>query len=275
VLVGLSFPSCSKEKLEAQIPAYIAIDHFNLTTNTSTQGSASEKIVDAWVYVNDDLLGVYTLPAKIPVLAEGVRNLKIYAGIKENGIGSTRVRYLMYTPYDEQVNFVVGETITINPDITYQSSLQFPFLEDFENASLPFSYHANSDTDLTKSAIDVFEGDFSGRVFLTPSMSFFEMQTTTLTSLPTNGAPIALEFDYKCNETMLVGIYAGTEQLSLVFINPTTSWNKIYVNLTGIVSSRPNAGSYKVYFGILDVPSLPFLTANPELYFDNMKIVHF
>ncbi|HRC92920.1 MAG TPA: hypothetical protein PLQ16_12225, partial [Bacteroidia bacterium] len=34
-------------------PAYIQIDTINLTTNLTTQGSASHKIVDAWVYVDN------------------------------------------------------------------------------------------------------------------------------------------------------------------------------------------------------------------------------
>lgn len=275
MLVGISFSSCSKDELEAQIPAYIAIDGFSLTTNYANEGSNSQKITDAWVYVNDDLIGVYTLPANFPVLAEGSRNLKIYAGIKENGIGSTRVRYLMYTPYDEQVVFEAGKTLTIHPAITYQSSVQFAWLEDFENASLPFTYHASSDTVINKSTLDIFEGNFSGRVSLTSSMDFFEMYSLSFTSLPTNGNPVALEFDYKTNETVLVGIYADTEQLGLVFINETDDWNKIYINLTTIIGTRPNASSYKVYFGIKDATSLPFLTSAPELYFDNMKIVHF
>lgn len=275
VLVGILFSSCSKEKLEAEIPAYIAIDEFTLTTNYIVEGSNSANITDAWVYINDNLIGVYTLPAKFPVLVEGARNLKIYAGIKENGIGSTRTRYLMYTPYDEQVIFEAGKTLTINPQITYQPAVQFAWLEDFENASLPFTYHANSDTVINKSTLSVFEGNSSGRVSLTSSMDFFEMYAPDLTTLPTNGLPIALEFDYKNNETMLVGIYAGSEQLSLVFINPSDDWNKIYINLTNVVNSRPNTGSYKVYFGIFDAVTLPFVTSRPELYFDNLKIVHF
>jgi hypothetical protein len=275
VLVGISFSSCSKDQLAAQIPAYIVIDHFSLTTNYLTQGSESENITDAWVYINDDLIGVYTLPAEIPVLAEGSRDLKIYAGVKENGIGSTRVRYLLYTFYNEDVTFVSGETLTINPEITYNSSAQFAWLEDFENASLPFTYDANSDTIINKSTSNIFEGAFSGKVSLTSSMNFFEMYTPNFNTLPTNGLPVTLEFDYKTNETMLVGIYADTEQLSLVFINPTDDWNKIYINLTTIIGSRPNASNYKVYFGIFNSLTLPFLTSSPELYFDNMKIVHY
>lgn len=274
-LVGISFSSCSKDKQEAAIPAYIAINNFTLTTDYINEGSASENITDAWVYLNDNLVGVYQLPAKFPVIQTGNYNLKIFAGIKENGIGSTRVRYLLYSNYEEQVLLEKGVTLTVNPAIGYQSIAQFPWIEDFEGASLSFTYHAQSDTTIDKSTLNVFEGSYSGRASLTATMDYFEMQSPVLTNLPKNGNLIFLEFDYKINETLLVGVYAGTDQLSLVFLNPTEDWNKIYINLTNLITSTASASSYKVYFGILDTPSNPFVIDNPELYFDNIKIVHF
>jgi len=45
--------SCNKEE---PIPAYIHIDKIDLKTNYSIQGSNSHKIIDAWIYVDDQLL---------------------------------------------------------------------------------------------------------------------------------------------------------------------------------------------------------------------------
>ncbi|PKP42675.1 MAG: hypothetical protein CVT95_12425, partial [Bacteroidetes bacterium HGW-Bacteroidetes-12] len=155
--------SCSKDKFEAKIPSYITIDKFTLSTNFATQGSNSESITDAWVFINDDLIGTFELPARFPVLKEGVFTIKIFAGIKDNGVSQQRRRYLLYAPHEEQVNLVPGNELTITPSISYNPDAKFAWLEDFEGASTSFSYHANSDTIINKINTGVFEGSYSGK----------------------------------------------------------------------------------------------------------------
>ena len=77
ILIGIIFNSCSKADYEATVPAYISVPSITLTTDYATQGSASSKITDAWVFVNDDLVGVYELPATFPVLKEGNQTVKV------------------------------------------------------------------------------------------------------------------------------------------------------------------------------------------------------
>jgi hypothetical protein len=274
IFVGINFSSCSKKDLEATIPSYIAIDDISLTTTYVSEGTNSEKITDAWVFINDDLIGVYELPAKIPILKEGSYDLKIYAGIKENGISGTRSRYLFYTPHEEKITLIKDKVLTISPQVTYTSSTNFVWLEDFENASLSFTYDANSHTMIDKVTTEVFEGVNSGKVFLSSTMDFFEMHSPSFTSLPTNGDLIYLELNFKTNEPILMGIYADTDQLAHVYLNTSTSWNKIYINLTDIIGSKPYASSYKLFFGMQDSPSNPFGVSNPEFYIDNIKLIH-
>ena len=129
------FSTCSKDKFEATQPVYITVEDFTFTTDPLNQGSNSSNISDAWIYINDDLVGAYELPATIPVLREGNVELKVFAGIKDNGINASRKRYVMYDPHVEQVNLVKGESFTVEPSITYNPAVQFPWLEDFENVS--------------------------------------------------------------------------------------------------------------------------------------------
>ena len=68
-------------------PAYIKINDIELNN------SSTDKITDAWVYIENQLQGVYELPAKFPVLETGVKEIRIKAGIKNNGISSSRVFY--------------------------------------------------------------------------------------------------------------------------------------------------------------------------------------
>ena len=101
------------------MPAYIKIDTIKLDTYYPEQGSKSANITDAWVYVNDNLVGVFELPALLPVLHRGPNKLQIYPGIKLNGISSTRVPYPFYQPvvYDD-FNFVEDSVHEMNNVVT-------------------------------------------------------------------------------------------------------------------------------------------------------------
>lgn len=269
LIIGLLFFSCKKENIQSTLPAYITIDAFQLTTDYLTQGSNSANITDAWVYINDNLQGVYELPATFPVLKEGAVELKIYAGIKNNGIGATRARYTPYQPYVKTVTLEKQKTLKITPQVTYFSNIKFPWIEDFESAGTSITYHPASDTIVNKSAIDVFEGTSSGRVFLTSDMIFFEAISPSFTDLPTDGKPIFLEMNFKTNHPLKVGVYAGATQIALYGLNTTTTWKKIYFDLTETIATNPGASSINVFFGFA------VETSNPEVYFDNIKLVHF
>ena len=273
-IIGITFFSCSKESYEAQTPTYISIDSIILSTNYSIEGSASSNITDAWVYINDDLVGVYTLPARFPTLKEGVANLKVYGGIKDNGIAATRTRYLLYDPHEEQVNLVKGETLNITPTITYKTGATFPWLEDFENASLSFLYTAGADTIINKVSNEVREGAFSGQVFLDPGMDFFEATCPAISTVPRTGSPVYLELEFKTNEPLVVGVFLGVNQIRIITLNTTTEWKKIYINLTDVINNNPAVADMKVFFGIKSDASNPFGVISPEFYVDNLKLVH-
>jgi len=273
-IIGITFFSCSKENYEAKIPAYISINQIILSTNLVTEGSSSSNITDAWVYIDNDLVGVFELPAKFPVLKEGSANLKVFAGIKDNGINNPRTRYLLYAPYEEQLNLVKGETLEINPAVSYASGVNFAWLEDFENASLSFLYSSGSDTIINKQSTDIKEGAFSGQVFLDANMDFFEATSSTFTTIPHNASPVYFELDFKTNEPLVVGIYIDTGQFAWMTLNTTNTWKKIYINLTDVINTNPPSTELKVFFGIKSTAENPFGVTNPEIFIDNLKLVH-
>lgn len=274
LLAGLLFTTCSKDKFEAQVPSYVSIDAITLTTNYLTEGSASSNITDAWVFVNDDLVGVFELPTTFPIIQDGNVEIKVFAGIKNNGISDTRARYLMYDPYIAQVNLVKGETIKLNPEVSYNSDVKFKWMEDFENASLSFLYTTGSDTTVFKQSTIVKEGNNSGKVFLESTMDFFEATSIGYSDIPTSGLPVYLELDFITNEPVLIGIYHDSNQYALVNLNVTDDWRKIYIDLSSIVTAQPSS-EIKIYMGIMDTDSNPFITSNPEIYLDNIKLIHY
>lgn len=275
LFIGIVFCTCSKEKYEATIPTYITINDITLTTNQSTEGAATENITDAWVFVNEDLMGVYELPATFPVLKEGDVEIKVFGGIKDNGVSLHRKRYLMYDPYVQNVNLVPGEIIELNPTVTYNAGVQFKWMEDFENASLSFLYHPASDTVVFKQNNSINTGTYSGEVFLDAGMNFFEATSIAYNDIPRSLTPVYLEMDFKTNEPLLVGVYHDNEQYGVVTLNTTDEWTKIYINLTDVISYRQSNTAVKVFFGIQETSSNPFLTSNPNIFIDNIKLMHY
>ncbi|MBL4593887.1 MAG: hypothetical protein JKX68_08740 [Flavobacteriales bacterium] len=273
IILSIILSSCSKENYEAQLPTYISIDQITVTTDLATQGSSTSNITDAWVYVDDNLVGVFELPATFPVLKEGNVTMKVYAGIKDNGISSTRARYLLYDPHIEQLNLVKGETIKVNPNVTYASGAIFPWIEDFENPSLSFLYTTDSDTIINKQSTDVRDGVFSGQVYLDTGMDFFEATSIAFTTIPRNGRPVYFELDFKTNQELLIGIYLDTGKALYIVLKETSEWKKVYINLTGIINSLASSSEVKIFIGY-DVLANPFTATNPEIHLDNLKLVH-
>ena len=264
LMIVLVFASCQKEKA-GDIPAYLKIDNIVFDEINTTSN-----ITDAWVYINDQLQGVYELPAKFPVLEEEIQMVRIKAGIKVNGIASSRTANPFYTSYYENITFIPNETITITPIVNYLDSINF-FIEDFEGIGVNIEISAISDTTLLK----IVDGDNNyGAGVLTDSLFTFEISTDELKNLPQSGAPVFLELDYKSNTQFLVGVYVNYPQSviqkDLIWINPKQDWNKIYVNLTTTISEGINASSFKVFIGM----KRDFELEENKIYFDNIKVVY-
>ena len=258
--------ACQKEEGNT-IPAYLKIDTIALDENNTTTN-----ITDAWVYINDQLQGVYELPAKFPVLENDYQTLRIKAGIKSNGIASSRIAYPFYASFiDTAVLFTPNQTITVNPIVSYLESAHFS-LEDFEGAGVDLETTVISDTILLEFT-DSLGNQYGGGV-LNDSLITFEITTDELLDLPQAGAPVFLELDYKCNTEFLVGVYINFPQSvlqkDLLWINPKDDWNKIYVDLKPTISEGVGAESFKVFIGM----KRDFSLETNKVYFDNLKVVY-
>ena len=257
--------SCQKEETDA-IPAYLEIKEISLQDTTITQN-----ITDAWVYINDQLQGVYELPAKFPVLEEDVQSVRIKAGIKANGIASSRIAYPFYTSYFEDITLSPNKTINITPVVEFNREEEDIFIEDFEGVGVNLETTTISDTSL----LELVDGDNNyGVGVLNDSLFTFEIATDELTDLPQAGAPVILELDYKSNTQFLVGVYINypqsVVQKDILWITPKEDWNKIYVNLTTTISEGINATSFKVFVGM----RRDFSDSLNYIHFDNLKVVY-
>ena len=284
LFASMTFSSCNNFEGSQEIPAYIHVDTFLLTTNYEIEGAASHKITDVWLYIDNNLQGCYEMPATIPVLERGKHKITIYPGIKLNGISSTRTINPFYKPYIiEELELEEKVIDTIHPFTTYyskdESTLDFAFMDDFERQI--FVEDSNSsDTAIIRTDRDAPErwddefnnSHYSGYLWLGDTINNFCFTSTELRDLPNQGNSIFLEIDYKCTDLFEVGMYAKVSQMEiipLVYVNPSPTWNKIYINIGPTITDTKNAEYFKFYIaGMIDENS------EAEYYFDNLKLVY-
>jgi hypothetical protein len=275
VVIGM-FTSCEVFNPEEQIPSYIHIDKIDLNT-TSDQGTNSSKITDAWVYVDDQLIGAYELPATVPILFGGTHTVVIKPGIKVDGISATRAVYPFYKPYTASINLIPDSVITINPTLTYNTFTVFEWKEAFEDGGISIDKTLFSDTtiDKTSDITKVYEGSYSGVVHLDATHDFFQGLSLGSFILPSGDSPVFLELNYKTDALIKVGLYANSTsqimKLDVLYINKSATWNKIYINLNSAINrATNNPDDFQIYIEIQKDTD----ASSAEILFDNIKLVH-
>lgn len=274
-LLLISLGSCEKFSGDQSIPAYISIDSIFLVTDYSTQGSASHRVTDVWVYVDNEFLGAYEMPARFPVLQQGKKKILIYPGIKKNGIAATRASYLFYGPIEKEGVLTPDSTLRLGRlQATYLSSTRFVWREDFEDVALSIDTTSRSSAwiTLTNTPDSTYEGVHSARVVLDNDHDFFEAQCRDEYKIP--NSPVWLEMNYKISNSLVIGVvlYASSTlyQVPVITLNPTAGqWKKIYIDLTNSLQAYNGMLSYRVYMGTFKDPGLD----QAVLLLDNIKIV--
>ena len=279
IFILLVTNGCYKFEGDQTVPAYISIDSVSLDTYYPTEGTKSHKITDVWIYVNDNIVGAFELPAIFPVLAQGLNELEIRPGIKLNGISSTRVPYPFYEPIVyEDFNFIPDSTRKLsNPKAGYYQNLIFAWMEDFEGSGISIEENPASDTTIVK-VLRQNSPDpntkYAGAIYLTEDNPIYSGATNEAYAIPKQGSPVLMEIDYKINNYLATGLLirdpGGYVKVPLLILNHSADWNKIYVNLGPNLSLHPQASEYRVYFEA----GLDHDKNSSTMYLDNIKIIH-
>lgn len=267
----LAFGSCNIINPAEDIPSYIRVDSIAVFTDEATQGSASSNISDFWVTVDGEFLSGYQLGTKVPVLYDGLHTVSLRAGILLNGIGGTRVPYAVFGTFDTLVDLKPGFIHNIVPRVTYSGSTTFLLNENFDNNSLLFSTPVTSAPILVEP--NVYDGN-CGKVVLNALTTSLECTTIDSFDLPGATIPTYLEIDYLCDTEFSVGVKASTSlgplSYPLLSVRATSTWKKIYVNLTPITTQAQGARDWKIFI----TASLGLNEVSDTLRFDNIKLVY-
>lgn len=282
IISSLAFLGCEKFDPAEQIPSFIQINSIVLDTDYATEGSNSSKgIIDAWVYVESELIGIFELPATIPILHEGEKIINIYAGIKRNGISGNRVKYPMFDKYSITTTLVPDSIINLNPVVKYNPNVTI-FNEDFETGFLKLYDTSQSNVSLNNTSVstEIYEGKFSGIGNFGSSGTLFEIETdeASFDGLKWNNS-VYMELDYSTNHPITIGIsykkinQTNNTDLAYLTLVPTdsikTSWNKVYIDLSEV--TQPNSPFEDLNFFIGSQKTTE--TYEPKILIDNVKIV--
>ncbi len=262
-----------------KVPAYVEVQAISVTAGEA-QGGNSAKITDAWVHADDELIGVYEIPARVPILREGVSTITIQPAVKRNGMYDDRVRYPFYTAWEGPVTMVLKETSVLAPTVQYVPQAAF-WTEAFEEAGTNIQVTDNSDTTLQViSAAEhpdlVAYGTGCGGFVLDAAHPYLRMHTTM--DFEASSGAVYLELDHRNSIRFTVGMMfdagAGLQALPHVHIEPTgdgdgARWNKVYLDLSSAFN-QPLA-QRNIYIEA----SLPSGMAQGVVYLDNIKVVRF
>jgi hypothetical protein len=257
------------------VPAYVRIEKFDLTTSAG-QGTASERITEGWFYADGEFLGAYSLPADVPVIAEGNTEIIVFPGIKVNGIISSPDIYTLYDRYDINLDLKPTQIETISPETKYIDKSRFAFIEDFETSNAFIDdLDGNPETFVGLTDSVVFEGSRSAVIRLDAENPYIEVASLPVVEgIPTNNSPAFLEFNYKNNVEFGVGL-VGVDptnpggKVIILGLRAKDEWNKMYLELTpSLFASKLPA--YQILLSAFHD------SANEvsEIYLDNFKIVH-
>ncbi|MDX2361460.1 MAG: hypothetical protein QNK23_11685 [Crocinitomicaceae bacterium] len=292
ILIGLFLVvgSCVKNNPD---PAWIEVTDWQLEVNPNSPivnqdnypGILTENISDAWVYINSELIGVFELPFKIPVLYEGDVEITIYPAVLNNGISATKKIYPFLSPYVINTNLVKNEIHTFTPATHYYETVNFEII-DFEGsfAILDGSGLASLNSSSDPSVLDpAINGSSFGRILLDETDSTYTGSTVINAGvlnmdLP-SGTEVYLEIDYHNTSSITAGVISvestGGVDNPHVRINAQdpseVRWKKIYLDLRDIVSGSPNAQYFEFSFQAILDDGL----SSGEINIDNIKAVYF
>lgn len=214
-------------------------------------------VTELWVYANDKAIGVWQPERRIPVLAEGATQLKLFAGIHKNGVTDDRIKYPFYGAAVMDTVLVAGEEITLQPVFSFYTNAQWT--EGFENAGnnldlgqsqVPITFY-----DHNLDPQNVLVGNRSGGFVLSSATPMFRAISTGDPEFPGNGTPVFLEFDCKSDMRFLVGVRyeidGQTFAIPYLYVSPTGSgtnmpWKHMYVDI-GSQWSLSSTGGRRFY----------------------------
>ncbi|HKK60427.1 MAG TPA: hypothetical protein VJ937_13180 [Salinivirga sp.] len=260
---------CDHINPEEEIPVYLTIEDITVDEEYA-------QLTDAWVYVNEKLIGVYELPAHFPVLESGNANIRVVPGIKVNGIAVSRGPYPFYQPWEVEKNLVPGGTINLNPVTSFREDLNFQWEETFEFSSTTLEAYDSTHTTIIKTdTISDAPSSTAGAIIVEPD-STFTLQSVEQYFLPSD-RDVYLELSYKTDHYFefawhVQNLTDGSIREARIYqFNPTDGWEHIYIYLSNFIGDYNVLNhQFRFLFGGNNITD-----ESKHVYLDNIRLIHY
>lgn len=287
--VGIMLTGCDLFNPEEELPIYVSIEDPLVEIRAQPSLFSAAGIKDAWVFLQNEQIGVFEMPVVVPVLPnESGTTLRIGGGVFETGLSGFRLEY----PFWDDVNLSLDgalplDTVVVRPRFRYfprDTSLVYAYEAGFEGGSTniesltPTSNH----TTIQVSTEDKFVGLQSGKVNFTSTRFQFE-GVSPLLSLPQTGFnDIWCEVSYRNDipfTVLMVGLAPGSPievelPTNVVFSSPN-EWNTAYIHLNDLARSLPAGAVFKLIFRASSLEAGTSSGRNGFLFLDHIRLIHF
>lgn len=283
VVCWMSWAGCNTINPSEKIPNYVHIDSFRLAPfSYGLYGSASHKISCVFAYFNNNPIGVFDLPATIPVIVGQPGTLTVVPGVDMNGLRGFETSYPFYTVDSLHLTDKPAAIDTFSPKTTYSNTSKMLWSDDFNGGGSVFTlFNGDSALIQTVDPTKVFEGKGSGYIHLvnhnngiTPVSENVASNVNGFKANP--GTSIYIELDYKCSVPFQVGL-STTFSNGDVYKEYVTgfkahpdSWNKVYLNVQDFVNA--NEG---IDYRVIIRAGLDNGESEGWVLLDNIKVISF
>lgn len=259
--------SCDRYQYKDLSPSYLKITAASLLNNTNQPVSHSFR--DAWVFLQNENIGSFSIPSITPVLESGNYKLTVYPGIRYYGILSKPEIYTLIEPYSKEIDIQSNTTIEIAPVYTYKSNVLFTMDEGFETGSVFINdLDGNTASTFTRSSAISRDGKMAGIGLLTTKNNSIETSSVFFNLSQKKTA--FLELDIKSDVEVSIGILSFPSKTKNYFLKlkPATDWKKIYIPLFEVL-----ADTLESSFQIAFLSTLPQNVSEGYFAIDNVRVV--
>jgi hypothetical protein len=264
-------------------PSWLRVNDWDLVANVALsgeEGELTEKFTNAKVYVNDELIGIFETPFRIPILSSGESVIRLDPVVINNGISATKKVYPFTNFYQETVTLVQNDTVVISPVTSYKSNANF-WIEDFEDINISIENDPNTSLAnliLSNESLNAFNGNYYGKVMLNETDSTWVAYTLEQLPIP-KGVDSYLEIDYYNTNDVYQGLIylspSGIQDNINIRLNAQATesvvWKKMYIELRELVTASPVQSTFLQSFQAnLDVDNI-----DGVICLDNIKVIWF
>jgi hypothetical protein len=260
---------------EEQIPTYVHIDSFTFVNPNPTQtGTGLQEINTVWAYLDGENIGVFDLPATIPVLLTGKKQLQLAPGVNNQGLKDYKLQYPFFSFYTYELEANPGQTINLQPETKYEPDLKY-WKDDFEANTKFIKLSGDTTMRRVTGADSVLEGGGAGCISLL-SGSYETAESFAAFDIKP-GTKCFLEISYKGTLAFTAGVIgvlpstSGFQSSYLAGVKAKDQWGKVYIDLQPFTTQYPSIVSWSVMIKA----TLEEGQTEGYLLLDNIKVISY